>query len=243
MRRATLLPRGRRALLLAASSGNYASTPSAAAVRITGNQTIIARVAADSYAPSSIQQIFGKWNGTGNQRGIQFCLDGASGKLSINQSTDGTAGTVVSFASSVTLASVGITASSRAWLAATLTTNNGSAGRSCKFYYARDTGRNVPPPFPSGWTQLGTTQTLATALDTFDSSQAAEIGSISGGTLQVFSGRIFYVELRNGYDGAGSVVASFDADAYVSGNVVRSITGETWTVNRSGLNYARITKR
>lgn len=227
-------------LVLNGVNGNYASAPNAAPLQITGDQTLIVGVNADSYAPAASQALIGKWNATGEQRGIALSIEATTGNLLLVQSTAGTAATVVSFTSTATLASVGITALTPRWLAATLDVDNGAAGRSAKFYYAAFTS-TTPPAFPAGWTQLGATVTVATAANTFNSSAELGIGAIAAGTVWPLAARVFYADVRNGYDGAGSTVFSVDFSSYAKlATSVTAATGQTVTINTSGATGARI---
>ncbi len=208
-------------LSMPGSTGNYASTPDSAAHTITGDIDIRVKAAADDWTnASTIQTLFAK---RATQCAWQFRIAQTTGRLELIWSVDGTA--LLSVASS---AAPTVADGSAIWLRATLDADNGAAGRTVTFYTSDD---------GETWTQLGTATTTAGITSIFDSNAALEVGSIFTGASQVFDGKIYYAEVRNGI--GGTVVAKFDAAQILQSSGTMS-TGELWTVHTSGATPARI---
>jgi hypothetical protein len=88
------------------------------------------------------------------------------------------------------------------------------------------------------WTQLGTIVTVAGTTSIGDSAAELEIGSAIDGTNQMFHGKVYFAEVRNGID--GTAVAKFDPALFVSPLTAQMRTGETWTIHQSGVDPAQI---
>jgi hypothetical protein len=213
------------ALRLPNTAGNYASTPDSAALSITGDIDIRAKVALNDWTPSARQMLVTKYNTTGNQRAYAFSLT-ATGRLEIAWSTDGTAFSTKESTVAPTVADGGTL-----WIRVTLDVDNGLVGHDVKFYTSSD---------GVTWTQLGTTVTTALTTSIFDSTAAAVISGRNDGSAENISGRVYYAEIRNGI--AGTVVGVFDPQAVRvtdtrSPTTVPSRTGETWTLNGTGWDW------
>lgn len=201
-------------LKLPGTSGNYASTPDAAALDITGDIDIRVWAVPDDYTPAATDTLASKWTATGNQR--SWTLDIlASGALKLNWSADGTA--VLNETSSASDGGAALAAPGDAIaFRATLDVSTGDVN----FYTSAD---------GSTWDALGVTQTgVATAV--FDSTAVCEIGTLNAGTAQPFAGTIQKVEVYDGID--GTLAASPDFEAQAAGTTeFDDSTGKTWTVN------------
>lgn len=84
---------------------------------------------------------------------------------------------------------------------------------------------------PPTWTQVGTDEFLAAGLDLFDTGAAV---SISGHSLASFPyrGTFRRAEIRNGFDGAGSIVASPKMAAVpVGATTFADAQGNTWNID------------
>lgn len=210
-------------LYIPGTAQNALQTPDSVANSITGDIEFIAKVSFPSFAS---QNIMGKYGGS-PQRSYLFST-GSGGALNITTSVDGTstAGTAVSSTANLsTVASINVPI----WVRGTLQVNNGSGSKVYKFYTAPDS-KDVP----TSWTQLGSTITQAGTTSIFDGTAQFGVGggsTVAGGTVPVL--KIYRLILKNGFDGAGSIVSDFDASLLTSPfQTVTASTGETWTVSR-----------
>lgn len=183
-------------------AGNYISAPDSSALDITGDITLMARVALDDYTPIVFNGLIGKRITSGNQRSYYFGVN-ISGFLSFAISTDGTSGTVSTVLSS---AATGLADGSTSWL---LVSRRSSDGRT-QFFTASGA---LTDPAASDFTQLGTDQT-ATSGAIFSGSANLEIGSTDGGTLQNASAKFYRVKIYNGLFSTSAYggTVQFDAD-------------------------------
>jgi len=175
---------------LPGTAANYASTPDAAALDITGDIDIRARIAADDYTPGSAETLLAKWDTAGDERSYLLRIT-TSGELILSWSTDGTAGNVVNETSSVALTT---TNGEITWVRATLDVSTGNVN-----LYTSDDGEN--------WTALGAVQSSG-ATSVYSGSAVLAVGAYSNGTTSPFSGKIYRAQV---YDGIGGTLA-FDAD-------------------------------
>ena len=216
---------GAEYLSLPGVAGNYASTPDSAAVSITGDIDIRARVSSNDWTPAVAETIMAKWGAAGQRSWILRLT--TAGNLELLWSADGTA----TADTDTSTATVGFADGSVHWVRATEDVNNGAAGHDTKFYTSDD----YDPTTGAGtWTQLGTTVTTAGTTSIFDSTAVVEMGSaVSGASSELLIGKVYYGELRNGL--AGTVVAAFDpARAAAGATSLTAYTGEVWTINTSG---------
>lgn len=197
---------------LPGTSGNYVSTPDAASLDIVGDIDIRARVAADDWTPAAEDYIIAKYTTTGNQRSYALTID-TTGVLVFRWSNDGTA----TLSASSTVAT-GFTDGSTHWIRATMDVDNGAAGKTTTFYTSED---------GVTWTQLGAAVTTGGTTTIFASTAVLEIGSNTGGTASLFSGKFFQGEVRSGI--GGTAVAT--PIASTATNSVGDATPRTWTVN------------
>lgn len=199
-------------LNLAGGATDNATTPNSAALTITGDIDIRARVAPTAYTGS--QTIFGK-NGAGATRCYWFYLFGGSVILAWRESGSGTL-------RGVTLApTTAFTAGTPQWIRVTLDVDNGLGGYTGTLFTSTD-GTN--------WTL--NTQTITRSLPTLITAgtSACSVGMDVLGT-QIFTGKIYNIQIYNGIN--GTLAGSFDADDAAIGatSVVSSATGETYTCN------------
>lgn len=189
-------------LALSGVAGNYATTPSSAALQITGDIDIQVKVSfwnwnLGSFASTNADRmVLSKWvdTGTGKSYGITV---GSGGALSLWWSADGSA-TLTTYANQ----NLNYTQNTIKWLRATMDVNNGASQRATKFYTSDD---------GTTWTQLGTTVTTSGITSIFSNTSELMVGaSHTAGASRFMDGRVYRTIIRNGYDGAGSVV--FDAD-------------------------------
>ena len=207
--------RPRAALALPGVTGSFASTPDTAANSVTGDLDLRALIAPTDWTPAALQEIVDKSATDSSQFSYLLRLN-PDGTLSLYWSSNGT--TLSSVTSTVAVAATDGTAK---WVRATLDVDNGAAGRDIKFYTSDD---------GSAWTPLGAAATLAGTTSVFDGTAALRLGARNNTSDSPFSGRIYYVEVRNGIN--GTVVAKFNpADAAsLSSTSFTSSTGEAWTL-------------
>ncbi len=213
--------------LSSGSASAYASAPDSAALSITGDIDIQAKIAAFSWCEgdriiyqNNIQNrsIVSKWTTTGNQRSYDLSIN-SYGQLILGWSNNGT--TENSIIADATLDFQSMTVK---WVRATLDVDNGASGRTAKFYTSDD---------GSTWSQLGTNRVVAGTTAIFDSTSILKVGSLTvGTTANKFEGNIHRVIIKNGYDGAGTTV--FDAN-------FETATAGAATFTESSANAATVT--
>jgi hypothetical protein len=188
------------------ASGNFLTTPNAAANQITGDIDIIANI---QYVNNSGSQfIVSKTQTAVSNHGYDFFIN-SSNNLYYQQTRGGVFNGISS--------SVGIGASYTGWVRMTRVSSTGVV----TFFTGTD-GIN--------WTQLGTTFTLFTgALD--NPTASVYIGSYFN-TNNVYQNRLFRVTISNSI--GGTPVVDFNPNQYNAANSQTqwvSTSGETWTIN------------
>lgn len=204
-------------LRLPGVTGNYASVPDSAALDITGDMDLRARIAPDTWTPALLTGIISKRNSTTT---IAYTLYlGTTGTLNLQWSNDGTV--VTTRTSSVV---VGFAVGTTKWVRATFDADDGASNNVVKFYTSDD---------GATWAQLGTTITTAGVVGTlYNSVGPLEMGDIS--TLgRPLAGKVYCVQIRNNVlnDGTGIV---FDADfttQTAGATSFTATTGQTVTIN------------
>jgi hypothetical protein len=115
------------------------------------------------------------------------------------------------------------------WVRVAFDADNGSAAHDTRFYTSTD---------GVVWSQLGATISSGGVVSIFDGSAIVEVGSFVSGAADLFVGKVYFAELRNGID--GSVVSAFDPSRFVDSLTETAVTGEVWTINQSGDPKAQI---
>lgn len=209
-------------LYLPGSNGNYASTPDAAVLDITGDIDIRARVALDDWTPAATQTLVSK-RGAAGQRSWQLDVVATSGVLRLGWTEDGT-----TFILESSTAAPTVSDGARLWIRATLDVDDGGGNYVVKFY----TGGAGETP---AWVQLGATVTIAAGpTSIFSSTSPVECGSSVGGTTQLMAGALYRAQI---YDGIGGTLV-FDADFSTAEEPYATFTessanAATVTINRS----------
>ena len=203
-----------------ATTGNYLSTPDAAALDITGDITIVARVRATDWTPSASTCIVGKW-ATSNQS-YMLALD-ASGFLRFYTTSDG-------LTPIITTSSPAVAATSGwKWVAATFDVDNGAGGRDTRFWTSDD---------GTSWSLIDTF-TAGAPTTIFSGSADLQIGDEPTPTIGPWGGDISYVSIRNGIGASGTVggteVFRFDGAEGANDTSTSFVarTGQTVTINRA----------
>ena len=203
-------------LLIDGTSGDYASTPDAASLDITGDIDLRVRVSMDDWTPAAEQTLIAKYTVTGNQRSYALAVT-ATGALIFRWSEDGTA------EKSETSSAVNtFTNGTTHWVRATLDVNNGGGDAAVDFYTSED---------GSTWTALGAQQLNGATTSIFASTAVLELGSQTGGTVNRLAGKIFRAEVLSGIGGT-SVAAPI---ASTSSNGITDATPLTWTVQGNAI--------
>lgn len=202
-------------LSLTGDPADFASTPDAAVLDITGDLDLRWEGEADWYADGA-QTLIGKWEATGNQKAYMLRLENRN--LIIHQSTDGLNGAL--FVRPLPALP------RRAALRATLDVDNGAGGKTARFYWA--------PSIAGPWTEFADPALLGgTTAPVFASTAPLKVAPADLTAIiprYPVKGRAYKAEVRNGI--AGTVVANPDFTAQTVG--ASSFTdgaGRTWSMN------------
>lgn len=171
-------------LSLPGTSGNYARTPTSAALNITGDIELVVRVSLDDWTPSASKAFIGKGFGNSYNFGLT-----STGQLSFTVNVGG----------SIVFANLAFSAPADGTTLWLKVTRDATAG-TVTFYQATDQASE-----PGSWTTLGTAATTAGNLTT--TAQPLGIGAAGAGYLPM-AGMMYRAIVR---DGIGGTVA-FDAD-------------------------------
>ncbi len=201
-------------LTLTGTSGDYASTPDDASLRITGDISLRAEVAVDDW-DDGLQALGGRYVFTTDDRSYRLTTN-SSGGIRLYWSTDGaTFETVDSDA-------LPSTDAERLAVRADLDVDNGSSEHEVTFFTAPS--RNGP------WTQLGSTQTFSGTTSIFAGTSDLEVGSSDDGTSNRWSGKVYAFQVHDGT----TLVADLDFEEQaLSATSFDDNIGLTWTVHGS----------
>lgn len=191
---------GAKGLVLPGITGNYASTPDAAALDITGDITIVAKVTASDWTPAISFIPIGK-NNTTTQRSYHLAVI-TTGELRLTWSTTGSDAPL-----ETSTVATGFADGSTHWIAGTLDVNDGSGNHVVKFWTSDD---------GTTWTQLGTTVTTAGTTSIWAGTEPLTIGGVVSGTSSLLTGTVHRAQIYSGvrdFSGtpSGGTLA-FDAD-------------------------------
>lgn len=176
-------------IYLPGSNGHNMTTPDSAALSITGDLDMRAKVTCTWDTQN--QAFVTKWATTGSQLSYFLGMSNTtSGRILFSLSTNGSTGS-----NATSTASVPFSGTSTGWVRATRVQSSGVV----TFYTSSD---------GSSWTPLGSTVVLSTSA-IFDSTTSLMVGASADGSL--FNGRMYRAQIRNNVldDGTGIV---FDAD-------------------------------
>jgi hypothetical protein len=208
-------------LYVPGAAGDKADTPDHADFAIAGDIDVRVLAAADDWTPSGNRTFVSQWQGIGSDRAWAFQLTPT--RLQLLWSVAGT--TVITKTSTVT---PGGTDGQPLWCRFTLDVDNGAAGNDLKFYTSADPITTEPESVT--WAQLGTTVTTAGVTSIHDSAWAVTMGALVDDT-NVFQGRVYYAEVRNGI--GGTIVANPDLRGSAQQTSATSLTdsySKPWTV-------------
>lgn len=182
---------GMQFVYMSGVTGNYASTPDAAALDIVGDIDIQVLVALDDWTSTS-QILMGKFDEASSQITFRFIND-SNNNLQFDWSTDGAVGTLVQKASTT---SASLNDGDRQWLRATLDVSSGDL----KFF----TGGSADTP---SWSQLGNTVTNS-ATSIHAGTAELRVGDAVNPTL-LSQGEFYQARVYDGIDGTLVFDANF----------------------------------
>jgi hypothetical protein len=188
-------------LSLTGTAGNYASSPNATPLQITGDIDLRCKVALDDWTPSVQTQLIAK-EITSINRSYRFEVY-TSGVLGLLASPDGTA----SYNSLSTVAT-GIANGSTKWVRVTRVASTGLVT-----FFLSDDGTT--------WTQLGA-PVSGTSGNIYAGTSGLEIGSRFGGTNFLLKGTVYRAQIRNGIDGTPVFDANFEGVSQYSAKMIES---------------------
>lgn len=173
-------------------AGNYASTPEAAALDITGDIDIRVQVAMDDWTPAADNVLSSKrTSGSSTTQSYELSLRNNGGLRLIW--ADGTTNNVKDSTVALTVSD-----GSPLWVRATLDVDNGSSQNVVTFYTSND---------GSTWTQLGAAVTTAGTTSITTDTNALFVGSRGTSGLPL-AGKVYRAQIRDGINGT----TVFDAD-------------------------------
>lgn len=202
------------------ASGDYISTPDAAALDVTTEFCVIGYMALDDWTPASPEYLMSKWTNTGNQRtfgaGIQ-----SDGTMILSVSADGSTGSQNATSATALPATDGV----GVWLAYVFNAGN------VDFYYSNQSA--LTPYANLVWVPLSINRTVSGGvISAFVGTGVLEVGSFNAGANGNNSGNIRRAALIASDSLTATPVADFDARTFTPGaSTATAPTGETWTIN------------
>lgn len=205
-------------LVVTPVTGNGATTPDSAALGITGDIDIRVKAALVDWTPAAATGLIAHDGGGANRAWTLFVQ--TNGFLRFRFTQDGTTFTNVD--PTIAPSTVDNVAT---WLRVTRVSSTGTV----TFYTSAD---------GVVWTQLGTPIVAVTGA-MFNSTGLLWIGTSTAAAFEL-NGIVYYADVRNVIDGP-TPVAKFDpSQGLTDAASFVSSTGETWTINRTGLTPARL---
>src|SRR5690606_15619454 len=203
-------------LNLTGTSGAYAYTVDDSSLDITGDLDIRADVSLADWTPAANQTIVSKYLGASNQRSYQLQVD-TQGRLRFIHSADGLSPIPVE-----STAAVGATNGQRLGVRVTIDVDNGSSGRTVRFYVTAPDLINTEV-----WLPLGNPVTTAGVTSIFSSSIELAVGAENQGVDSRLVGKVYAAQVRDGI--SGTVVAYPIFSAWTTGTTsFTDQAGRTW---------------
>ncbi|QJE95953.1 LamG-like jellyroll fold domain-containing protein [Luteolibacter luteus] len=172
-------------LYLPGIAGNYGSVPDTGGLDFSGNFALSWQGKLDSYTPGTKYCLVSKWTAAGNQRSYALFVN-PNGTVELQISTDGTAGGVLTYTSTVP---TGLAPLTLATLVAERT------GSNIRFYVATDAFPQgelfIPPALQLGAVVVG----VSTAI--FNSTAPLVIGATDAGTANLMRGYTLQARAQN----------------------------------------------
>ena len=199
------------AVAMPGTSGNYLDAPDSAALSVTGDIDLRAKVKLNNWSPVNCIAPITKGTtpyATNYSYGLEVC----GTKLDFTWSANGTS------VNDITSVNHGIADGATKWIRATMKVNNGASGRDIKFYLSDD---------GATWTQLGSTVTQAGTTSIVDKTSNLYLGNWLGS--EWIDGKLYAAQVYNGIN--GTKVADFQATSLnpASPSPYSDWTGTTWT--------------
>lgn len=180
-------------LVLPGASGSYASTPDGATLDITSDIDLRAEIAPNSITPDNGgdgYMLVAKYDDSTDNRSYRFSLN-EDGTLRLTWSTDGTAGTLDSFNTTVS-----IPMHERIAVRVALDVDDGNGDSNARFYIAE----SIDGP----WTLLEKLSDTGTT-SLFSGNAELAVGARDNGNQFPFAGVIFAAEVRDALDVAAGM--------------------------------------
>jgi hypothetical protein len=208
-------------------ANGYASTPDDAALDITGDIDLRARIAPADWTPLAAQIILSKMVlSASNNASYLFALN-TDGALILGWSALGTQASIL-----LTNSTVPVTppdTGAPLWVRVTMDVNDGAGNRVIKFYTSTSATSDHTAV---SWTQLGSTVTTAGTTSIFSGTSALYIGRHPE-NLNQFNGYVLSAAVLNGI--GGTVVANpVFTSQQVGATSFTDSAGRTWTVGSPG---------
>jgi hypothetical protein len=201
------------------STLDYAETPDAAALDITGDLDVRVDASLANWIPpvfsGATVELIGKFGFTGQK---SWFLGTRLGRVYFEWSADGTN----SLSASSTIAPTIPGPNGRMALRVTLDVNNGASGNTVTFY----TAATLDGP----WVQLGDPVVQSGTTSVFNSTANLRIGNATGFTFTLPLGRAHAAEIRNGINGTVVANPDFTAQTVAAASFADSV-GRTWTMS------------
>lgn len=198
-------------------TGDYISTPDAAAWTISGVMRVIVRVNLADYS-SAFGVLWGHWHSTLNQRSWLFRIN-TSGSLRFTVSTNGTSNLF-----DTSSGAAGLVDGTEYWLGVEYNTATGALA-----FYKADAAMD-PPRIWTDWTLISSS-TVAAGVP-FDANVAMTLGATAEGTAPLSAGTIYRGELWD--DGALVAAPDFtrtgNLTAHLGDTVATDLLGNVWTL-------------
>jgi hypothetical protein len=206
------------------TTGEDFRTPDTAALDITGDIGLMARIQCD-ITPGAINNLISKFDSS------------TTGSYSLRLNTDSKLSAVWvdqvpasnSHTSSATLSSVGITDNQKIWIAWTLDVDNGASGNDSKFWYSTTDTNDYTQVV---WTQLGTTQTGGAITNIQNSVEELQVGARKDNApAAMYTGKLYWAGVFNQASTSTGLVAEFNpSTGTIHANHTTIINGAyTWT--------------
>jgi len=206
-------------------AGNYASTPDAAALDITGAIDIRVKVSLDDWTPAANNALIGKWsNAVDNESYILQIL--TTGEPQLILSVDGSAATFAGTGGTAT----GFTDGTTGWVRATFDPDTDEVK-----YYTKTNDSDA-------FVQLGSTRSDATLAAIFSGDGLLTFGAVyDDGSINPSTGKIYRAQVYNGIDGTLVFDAAITAEAEGTTSFAESSSNAaTVTINSTGALKAQI---
>lgn len=190
-------------------TGDYISTPDAAAWNVSGVIRVVVRMSAPDWTPAASGQIIGHWRAANGSRGWAMFLN-SDGDLLWFVSADGTANTLIQASDAPVLVD-----GTTYWIGVEYDTDTGALT-----FYKADDALNLPTIW-SGWTEVSTHS--VTAAVPFDSVERLTVGAQGNGVSSPLAMTLYAASV---YDD-GTQIAS--PDFTTAGDPTAELGAATYT--------------